>query len=164
MSGGSVAKISHNTLPPGWNTAKKSRIFPRYKYLNNWPLRYVITWGWVSRWTEQRLRTKKLVQYNKTKIYNFLYYYSNTFPDFRSNSSLTYEVCNNITVIIKILLLNVELLRENLFSVIELFLLSLIKHNKSQCINYWFLSLNFSKPITTCWYLLSVNMFVKSKV
>ena len=85
---------------------------------------------------KQRLRTKKLVQYIKTKIYNFLYYYSNTFPDFRSNSSLTYEVWNNITVIIKIPLLNVELLRENLFSVIELFLLSLIKHNKSQSINY----------------------------
>ena len=47
---------------------------------------------------KQRLRTKKLVQYIKTKIYNFPYYYSNTFPDFRSNSSLTYEVWNIITV------------------------------------------------------------------
>ena len=79
---------------------------------------------------KQRLRTKKLVQYIETKIYNFPYYYSNIFPDFRSNSLLTYEVWNSITVIIKILLLNVELLREDLFSVIELFLLSLINIKK----------------------------------
>jgi len=70
---------------------------------------------------KQRMRTKKLVQYFKTKIYNFPYYYSNTFPDFRSNSSLTYEVWNNITVIIKILLLKVELLRENLVLLLSYF-------------------------------------------